>query len=206
MTNALAQDPPELVADADQEPKQEGQGTTSEAQANVLAILSVMHGVGRSRTPEDVARTALEGVKTTFGWAYGSYWILDETSNTLRFALESGALNEDFQRVTTEARFREVGGLLRRAWRGRELVFVEDVSDITDCARARSAKEAGVKSGVCFPVIVHGEVAGIMDFLTLDTLSPSPERLEVLRYVGRIVSSAVEHLMPNQKPSPAGSA
>jgi GAF domain-containing protein len=169
--------------------------------------MNVMQALGRARTPEDVARAALETVRRTFGWAYGSYWVLGETSNALRFALESGTLGEEFQRVTGEARFREVGGLLRRTLRSRELQFVEDISDIVDCARARAAQEAGVKSGLCFPILVRGEVAGVVDFLTLETEVLSPERLAVLRYTGQLASAAMERLAPNQKqPIPAAGA
>jgi GAF domain-containing protein len=206
-TNELALDTTDPVVAANAEPQQPARpGTLPEAQMDVLVIMNLIHALGRARTPDDVARAALETVRRTFGWAYGSYWILGETSNALRFVLESGSLGEEFQRVTSEARFREVGGLLRRTLRSRELQFVEDLSDIADCARARAAQEAGVKSGFCFPILVRGEGAGVMDFLTLETVALSPERLAVLRYVGQLVSAAVERLAGNQKQNPAAGA
>ena len=56
------------------------------------------------------------------------------------------------------------------------------------------AQRAGVKSGVWFPLIVGGNVIGTMDFFALETLTPTSERLDVLRSVGRLVSSAIERL------------
>ena len=60
---------------------------------------------------------------------------------------------------------------------------------MTDCCRAPVAQRIGVKSGVCFPLIVDGEVIGTMDFFATETLDPSPGRLDALRNVGRMVSS-----------------
>ncbi len=65
---------------------------------------------------------------------------------------------------------------------------------MTDCVRAPIAQKVGVKSGVCFPIIVDGEVVGTMDFFATETLHPSQQRLDALRNVGRLVSQAVERL------------
>ena len=70
------------------------------------------------RTADEAMRAALDTVREAFGWAYGSYWNLDSKENALRFALQSGSVNEEFQRVTADARFREGEGL-GRAWKGR---------------------------------------------------------------------------------------
>ena len=69
---------------------------------------------------------------------------------------------------------------------------------MTDCVRAPVAQRVGVKSGVCFPLIVDGEVVGTMDFFATETLTPSSDRLDALRNVGRIVSSAVERIAKNE--------
>ena len=43
---------------------------------------------------------------------------------------------------------------------------------MTDCVRAPVAQKVGVKSGVCFPIIVDGDVVGTMDFFATETLAP----------------------------------
>jgi methyl-accepting chemotaxis protein len=98
-----------------------------------------------------------------------------------------------------EARFREGEGLSGRAWKNRDLFFVADLSEMKDCCRAPVAKRAGVKSGIAFPMIVEGQVYGMMDFFALETLSPSAERLDALRNVGRLVSSSFERITANER-------
>lgn len=167
---------------------------TAEGVANATATSKVLQVLGEARSPQQAYTAALEAVRSSFGLAYGSFWSLDAADNTLRFAVESGSVNSEFRAVTTSARFREGEGLSGRAWRQRDLVFVPNIADVTDCARAPVANRAGVKSGVCFPVVVSGKVVGTMDFFALETLTPSPERLDALRNVGRMVSTTIEKI------------
>ena len=81
--------------------------------------------------------------------------------------------------VTLAASFREGVGLSGRAWRARDLFFVADLGEMTDCVRAPAAQRAGVKSGVCFPLLEGGRVVGTMDFFATDTIEPSASRVSV---------------------------
>ncbi len=168
------------------------QDTLAEAQENTRAVLQVVEALGRATSADEVVSAALNEVKAAFGWAYGSYWVIDRGENALRFSMESGTVTDEFRRVTQEARFHEGEGLSGRAWKTRDLFFVQDLGDMKDCCRAPAAQRAGVKSGVCFPIILDGQVQGTMDFFALETLELSEERLSVLRSVGKLVSSALE--------------
>jgi methyl-accepting chemotaxis protein len=158
------------------------------------AVNRVLTAVGTAKAEEEAVLIALENVRSAFGWAYGSYWMLDRADKHLRFSAESGSVNEEFRRATLNARFAEGIGLSGRTWKSRDLYFVRDLGELTDCVRRESAQRAGVKSGVCFPIMIGGDVVGTMDFFALETLEPSPERLNALRTVGQLVSSTFERL------------
>ncbi|WP_164983970.1 methyl-accepting chemotaxis protein, partial [Cellulomonas endophytica] len=112
----------------------------------------------------------------------------DEEAGVLRFAQESGSAGDEFRRVTLAASFAEGVGLSGRAWRARDLVFVRDLAEVTDCVRAPAAQRAGVRSGVCFPVVDEGHVIGTMDFFVTETIELSPSRAAALRNVAQLVS------------------
>ncbi|WP_432524125.1 methyl-accepting chemotaxis protein [Kineococcus sp. SYSU DK006] len=158
------------------------------------AVTTVVTAVGEAQSEDDALRRALEVVREAFGWAYGSYWALDEGSGTLRFLLESGSAGEDFRRVTLSASFAEGVGLSGRAWRARDLVFVPDLAEVTDCVRAPAAQRAGVKSGVCFPITFEGRVVGTMDFFATEVIELSDSRAAALRNVQQLVSQRLEVL------------
>ena len=166
-----------------------------ETALDARAVQQVMTALADTRTADEAARVAIETVREAYGWAYGSYWRLDPSTRTLRFDLEVGSVNDEFRRATHAASFAEGVGLSGRTWRSRDLVFVPDLGEVTDCVRAPAAQRAGVRSGVCFPIVVDGAVTGTMDFFSTATLSPSPDRLHTLRMIGQLVSQTFERLI-----------
>jgi GAF domain-containing protein len=158
------------------------------------AVTTVVAQVGEATDENTALRVALESVRTAFGWAYGSFWALDETENVLRFDVESGSAGEEFRQVTLSASFAEGVGLSGRAWRQRDLVFVRDLAEVTDCVRAPAAQRAGVRSGVCFPIIAGGRVVGTMDFFVTDTIDLSDSSGSALRNVAQLVSQRLDIL------------
>jgi GAF domain-containing protein len=159
-----------------------------------VAVTNVVAQVGAATDQQAALRTALDTVRESFGWAYGSFWALDESANVLRFQQESGSAGEEFRRVTLGASFAEGVGFSGRAWRNRDLFFVTDIGEMTDCVRAPAAQRAGVRSGVCFPLIVGGRVIGTMDFFLTETITLSDSRASALRNVQQLVSQRLEVL------------
>jgi GAF domain-containing protein len=159
-----------------------------------LAVTDVVSTMMQADDEETSSRLALEAVREAFHWAYGSYWKIADGDDVLRFELESGSAGEEFRKVTLAASFAEGVGLSGRAWRARDLVFVQNLADLTDCVRAPAAGRAGVKSGICFPIIIGGRVVGTMDFFTTETIELSDSRMGALRNVQQLVSQRIETL------------
>jgi methyl-accepting chemotaxis protein len=110
----------------------------------------------------------------------------------LRFRSESGSAGEEFRKVTLAATFAEGVGLSGRAWRARDLVFVRDIGELTDCVRAPAAQRAGVRSGVCFPIVSGDRIIGTMDFFTTEFIELSESRADALRNVQQLVSQRLD--------------
>jgi GAF domain-containing protein len=184
-------------------PSPEPQGPVLEARANIAAVTAVVEALGAVESAECAVALALDLVREQFGWAYASYWQVDPGDRALHFVQESGDAGPEFREVTLAASFREGVGLAGRAWRARDLVFVADLGQVHDCVRAPVAQRVGVRSGICFPLLEDGEVVGTMDFFATETLDPSPERLDTLRAVGRLVSQAIERLVAAERQAQA---
>ena len=166
----------------------------AEAEADTAAVNKLLSSLSSANDIDSAVQTALDTVRGEFGWAYGSYWSVDPADRLLKFDRESGDAGPEFRAVTLSASFAEGVGLSGRAWAQRDLYFTQDIGEMTDCVRAPVAQAVGVKSGVCFPIMVGGEVLGTMDFFATVTLEPSEQRLAALRNVGRLVSQAVERI------------
>ncbi|MDG6103844.1 GAF domain-containing protein [Dactylosporangium aurantiacum] len=160
--------------------------------ADRLAVTTVVSALGKAHDVPSTIRAALDTVRSAFGWAYGSYWEVDPSGRELRFHTESGSAGEEFRKVTLEATFAEGVGLSGRAWRTRDLVFVRDLAELTDCVRAPAAQRAGVRSGICFPVLSGERVVGTMDFFTSEYVELSESRASALRNVQQLVSQRLD--------------
>ncbi|GAA1621370.1 GAF domain-containing protein [Actinoplanes couchii] len=178
----------------------------AEARQNTSAVITVVRALRGATTPIAAAQAALDAVRDSFGWAYGSYWRIDPDGEVLRFAVESGDAGPEFREVTLKASFAEGVGLSGRAWRSRDLVFVPDIGQVHDCVRAPVATRVGVKSGVCFPLFEGERVVGTMDFFATGEsgeVTPSEQRLETLRSVGLLVSQAMERVVETERQTAA---
>ncbi|GAA2499076.1 hypothetical protein Ahu01nite_036610 [Winogradskya humida] len=163
-----------------------------------LAVTNVVTALGEASDSSATLRIALEAVRTAFGWAYGSFWEIDDDDNVLKFKVESGSAGDEFRKVTLAATFAEGVGLSGRAWRAKDLVFVRDIGELTDCVRAPAAQRAGVRSGVCFPILSHGKIIGTMDFFTTNFIELSDSRASALRNVQQLVSQRLDIVRGNE--------
>jgi GAF domain-containing protein len=174
------------------------------AAQDVAAVNSVLRKVSTATSRQEALGQALETIRTDFGWAYGSYWQLDGDAGVLRFEQESGDAGPAFRAVTLKATFAKGVGLSGRAWAQKDMLFVEDLGDMTDCVRAPVAQAAGVKSGVCLPILVDGEVVGTMDFFATRTLVMYPGRESALRNTAFLLGQALERFATADRLERAG--
>jgi methyl-accepting chemotaxis protein len=179
--------------------KVEAEAREKELTADTRAINRLLLALGRATSGSEVITAALTTVREEFDWSYGSFWEVYADDRTLRFTQDSGVVGEEFRRVTSESRFHEGEGLNGQAWQSRDLVVVTDLGEMKSCSRAPVARRAGLKSGVCFPILVAGRVVGTMDFLTQEQLTLSEGRIDALRNVGRLVSTSLERVEQQAK-------
>ena len=171
---------------------------------DLAAVGDVVRVVSTATSRSQALQRALDTIRADFGWDYGSCWIIEEGGHVLRFAEESGDVSADFRAVTHSATFQEGVGLAGRAWSSRDLVFVADLAEVTDCVRAPVARRAGVRAGVCLPILVHGTVVGTMDFFVTTTLTLSPGRIDALRSTAILVGQALERIDASVRLAAAG--
>ncbi|SCX43605.1 methyl-accepting chemotaxis sensory transducer with GAF sensor [Klenkia marina] len=171
---------------------------------DVAAVTSVLQQLTTAADADSALRIALDTIRTGFGWAYGSFWRVDPAANVLRFERESGDAGPEFRAVTLSATFAPGVGLSGRTWRNRDLFFVPDLGEMTDCVRAPVAQKAGVKSGVCIPITVGGEIIGTMDFFATWTMVLSAGREAALRNTAFLLGQALDRIAATEQLSTAG--
>jgi len=168
--------------------------TKAESVNDMTAMYRILMELPEARSADEAIASTLNAVRDVLGWEYGSWWYLDRESDSLVFGLDSGSINPEFRRVSTNTHFRRGVGLNGQVWERRDLVYLRDLSELRDCPRAPAALRAGIRAAIAFPIVVNNEVVGTMDFLATRQFSFSEERLAAFRHMGQLVSAAIERL------------
>ena len=158
------------------------------------AFRAVLEAVGQAQSVVEAANLGLDAVRNAYGWRYGIYWTLDSLSGTSRFAGGSGKIDREFRRASIASPPSPEEGLVGRAWRSADLAIAADLAGLADFDRAGPASRLGLRSGICLPLFLGGEVVGALEFFSDGPMLASPERLDALRNVGRLISWSIERL------------
>lgn len=162
--------------------------------ASAEAVNQVLRRLNVASTAAEAAHGAVEALREAFEWDYGAAWSLDAASDELYCSAESGQSSEDFRRATLRTRYGRGVGVNGTALEHREFVVVDDLGNVEGEPRAAEARTAGIRSGVCFPVVARDEVVGTIEVWAKRPLVLSDARLAALRSVSHAVSSTLERL------------
>lgn len=160
----------------------------AEVAAEAQAVSGLVDDLSGGNSPEEIVSIALDVLRRSFGWGYGAYWEVDAEAGLMRFVLDSGAMDESFRRITRDTVFHLGEGLNGRAWKTREIVYLEDLSLLRDCPRSSVAVRHGARSGLSVPIVVGDDVLGCLDFCSPQVVEMSENRLQALRNAVRITS------------------
>jgi methyl-accepting chemotaxis protein len=169
-------------------------GEVQELAANAEAVNTVLRRISVASNAKEAVRGALDAVREAFACEYGAFWARARDASELRFASDSGHVADTFRRATHAGRYARGRGVVGSAFQSRELVVVTDLGAMRDEPRADEARAVGIRSGVCFPLITHGEVIGVIEVWMMRDGAFSPLRLDAMRSVGNAVSSMLERL------------
>lgn len=165
----------------------------SRATSNTLVAISQSH------TIDEVLKSSIDAIREAFDWSYAGFWKMDSERKLVRFGGDSGSIGEEFRRASMDATYQEGQGLSGVAWRNRDIFVAEDLGQLTNCPRVKPAARLGIKTAVCIPIILQGEVIATIDFLSDKENRPSESRIDTFRNLGRVISGAIEKIHQDLK-------
>lgn len=147
-----------FVRDITERKVQERRLTTHAAVTRTLSELG---------TVNQVLPRLLQKICEGLGWDFGAHWGLDSETQTLRLQFSFRSDPKElalFESASRTIAFKKGEGLPGRAWAKGEPIWIEDVSLETHFPRASPAGAEGLRGAFAFPVLVGGEVTGVMEF------------------------------------------
>lgn len=160
-----------------------------------LAQLAVSRILARAPTLKEAAPELLATLVESEEWDAGGIWEIDPSAATLRCSaywarpgLDDRALRERTLRID----FPRGVGLPGRIWASGEAQLIADIGRDGGYLRAAEASAAGLRCALGFPILVEGEVAGVVDFLAT-AIPASDEHLRgMFETYGRQIGSFLQ--------------
>ena len=166
-------------------------------QTRLLALLqTVAVAANEARRNEDALRVSLEAICAHTRWPVGHVLLREGRDGPLVSAgiwhLDDPDRYEAFRATSEELDFRDVDTLPGDVLASGEPDWIASVEDHLDAVRPTVAYDAGLRSALAFPVLAGSEVAAVLEFWAAEPGAPSPETLEFMANIGKVLGRVFE--------------
>ena len=136
----------------------------------LLAQYAVTKVLAEAPSLSEAAPRILQRICETLEWDVGTVWHLDRSNGFLR-CVETwhipAAKVDEFTAATRARTFDRGVGLPGRVWANADAFWIEDVTTDNNFPRAPVAAKEGLRSAFGFPILLGGEVLGVLEFFSV---------------------------------------
>jgi diguanylate cyclase (GGDEF)-like protein len=177
------------------------EATQAEAQRNsafVELLGTVAAAANEAGTVADALQTVVEEVCAFTGWPVGHAYIRGADGRLLStdiWHLDDPERFEAFRVASNDPSFDISRGLGAGVLRTGRPQWITHFPERREMPRNHVAEAAGLQTALAFPVILHGEVVGLLEFFSTEHEPVNPESLDMMASVGTQLS----HLFEREK-------
>ena len=183
------------------------------AERRQAAQFEVTRVLAEARTLREVVPDVLRAVCEGLGWDYGALWRVERVGQSppagpaekvgdgragevLRFIESWHAPGAGAREVEAFSRrrdyTREEALLSTKVWAAGGPLWVEDIAGEPSFQRARAAAADGLHAALAFPILLHDEVLGVMEFFSREARAPDESMLRMLSQTGSQLGQVIE--------------
>ena len=156
---------------------------------------AITRALAESDTLADAAPHLLQAIGEHMTWEWGALWGIDRDAGVLRCAniwhaphLETA----EFDALSRETAFTPGQGLPGRVWQNPKPAWIDDVTKAPDFLRAPIAARVSLHGAIAFPILLHGEILGVMEFFSRTVRQPEAAQLDPLSAIGSQIGQFAE--------------
>jgi len=161
----------------------------------LAARTAVTHILADADSLPEAAQPIVRAVCENLDWDIGAIWSVDEVAGVVRCLDVWHRPTADvaqFVARTRDATFPKGTGLPGRVWAWAAPCWIPDVVDDTNFPRASTAAAEGVHGAFGFPIVLSGQVLGVLEFFSRDVREADEELLEVMGIIGSQIGQFME--------------
>lgn len=137
----------------------------------------------------------LEATCRSLRWELGGLWRVDRDARLLRFVdiwhVEHLAADE-FLDETRSLTIAPGVGLPGRAWASEAPVWEADIPSAANFPRAFVAARVGLHGAFAFPIVIDGDIVGVMDFFSREIRRPDADILQMFATIGSQIGQFIQ--------------
>jgi PAS domain S-box-containing protein len=158
-----------------------------------LAIqLEVSRVLAEARDFATAFPTVLQAICENLGWQVGELWHRrGDQLHREEFWHPPLASVAGFSTASSALAFPEGMGLPGRIWADRRPIWISDVTSDPKFLRGNEARAAGLRGAFGFPVLVRGELWGVLVFFSTNIEDPNEELLKTFGAVGNQIGQFI---------------
>jgi PAS domain S-box-containing protein len=161
--------------------------------------LELEHRVARilaeALTVEDALKRVVESLVGALGWRAGGFWRVDRAAGVLRCLYvwsSSDAPAPRFEAASRALALAPGEGLPGRVWLGGQSLWIPDLARDPTFPRSSVAAADDLHVALGFPVLLGGEVLGVLELFGTQALPPDDDLVRTLASIGGHVGQFAE--------------
>jgi PAS domain S-box-containing protein len=165
------------------------------AEERLVAQHTVTQILAEAATLQEATPKILQAVCECLVWDVGALWSIDREAGVLRcvevWHKESVEVQQ-FEATSRESTFVPGIGLPGRVWFSREPMYIPDVVRDANFPRAPIAGREVLHAAFGFPILLGGDVLGVMEFFSHEIRQPDRELLNMMATLGSQIGQFIE--------------
>ncbi len=156
-------------------------------QLEVAVHRAVTVALDEAASVKEAASRILQAICQHLKWDFSSLFLVDRPLGVLSCVetwTSPQVVLAEFPDLTARSSYRRGEGLLGRAWEKRQPVWLADFSREPSFPRMPAAARDGLHGAFAFPLIIDGEVSGVLEFFSRDIRAPDEGLLELFVNLG----------------------
>ena len=168
-----------------------------QAEQRLLAQHTVTQILAAAASLQEATPRILRAICENLIWDMGALWTVDKEAGVLRCVEvwhEKSIEVPEFEAKTRATTFKPGIGLPGAVWRSRKPIYLSDLStkESATFPRAPIAAREGLHAAFAFPILLSGEVLGVIDFFSREIREPDQDLLDMMITVGSQIGQFIE--------------
>jgi len=165
----------------------------NEEAASVELLQAIAAAANSAQTTREAFQICLHRVCAFMGWPIGHVYVRHgEVLRTSGWWNEESARFANFREQSAALEFAADDDMIGQVLGSGLATWLSDLESESAYLRARTAREAGIRSGFAFPVLIGSEVVAVLEFYSERTEEPDLRLLNLMSNIGTQLGRVVE--------------